>query len=1089
MISLLPVLSLTACVVTAAPSISLPVNAQVPPVARTGKQFSFTFTGATFSSSGGDLVYATSNSPGWLDFDNDTRTFSGTPTTEDAGSCEFSIVARDNFGSTSMPVTLVVSESPGPGLGTSVEDQLITQNGFSSPETLLIPHSSPVSLTFSPDTFTNTNSSTVYYAMSADHSPLPSWIHFSPNNLSFSGETPSATSDVELPQTYPLEITASDVTGFAGAIIYFQIIVERRFFTFTKSLHLINVTSDLDFTYMGLQGDLSLDGQIANSTEVANITTNGAPPWLSLDPETFQIAGTPPKNVPRQNFTVSATDTSGDTTNTTVLILSNSANTSVLLTALGTYTAKAGCQFQYDFHMALISANADLSVSLGTASSWLEFDVSSLKLKGQVPSHAPPQTYAINVTASEGSQKQTETLSITVVTTNPTDASTSACPTAVAPMASTTALGSGSMISKNKRWIALIVVLPVVVAMIALFLFAFFRRRRRRWHDVWETESSTSSKGPVSPILEVKEPAEENVKMSGALEPGQNKRSSKMSLPPTIDVPGLWRSVTGTRLARRPSSKASFGSGYPSSKRDSWHSYAFHFNLRPKSSALPENGTIEEETASPEPKRPSQITKTNPNFSRFSVSSYSSPSNPHSRSRQTRSNMSLGSLILQSNAMNGLGHGRSIRSQGIGRALSGTRGIGHGDTQMPPGFGSVRDSWRNPRLLRMLGNGDSSSSKGQVSGHSLSKSLNPLQVSSGHDKPSVRLVTAPSQEHFMSKPTIQISDMSRPSTAQRTDQLKRLQEFHRKRVLLKNSERALFTAGPSSSRVSSYGASFAGTPAKHVSNSKARLSPRRHPHASDVPSSPFAASIDLTQIKHRHNYSLSDVSDPKTYSQYDSDSPDKLDASPQEQRYPRQSPSLGHVRLPLIGRPSRKSSVMSDDFDSRWESASSDAASMDPYIYSHDPQPGPQEGQEKEPDLRSRRRHSQPLDRHHQQNLHPRNERESKERNRLGSPAPGSTTRFRMERLAQGIKRLSYGRAEREASPSEDGGDDDEDGEDRGRRRRVIRMGGAPGRSVLLGQGVVGARQGEPGNTSFRGDITGPRDHGDNDDGTERAFV
>ena len=1113
---------------------AFPINAQLPPVVRANEPFSFTFAAATFTSTAATSIsYSLQGQPSWLHFDGPSRTFSGTPSNADSGAFVFNLLATDSEGSTTMTVTFIASADPGPGLGTPVTDQLSTQTGFSSPDELLIPFSGTLNLAFPPDTFTNTDDQTMYYATSADHSPLPSWIHFSPNNLSFLGTTPLATSIAELPQTFPIEMTASNVAGFAGAVATFKITVERHFFIFQNNFHIINVTSGSQISYDGLQNDLFLDGSLANASVISRLAFNG-PSWLTLNSQSLSISGIPPQNTTQENFTVSATDIYGETATTSILILNNSNgltnSTAELISPLGTVTATTGCDFQYDLHAALETSNATVNVSLGAASSWLNYVVADLELAGRVPEQLAPQTYEINVTVAKGSQSQAGTLKILVVAADTSSQSQIAsAPTpgpSQYPTATSSVSASESRIERDKRWIALIVVLPILTMVVAILLFACCMFRRRRRAATWDTDSSVSSKDPVTSIKDEREGAEEGAKMSGALNIDQNRSSSRMSLPPTVDIPGLWKSITGNRQVPKRSSKTSLVSSYQASRRDSWQSYANNLGARPKSSAVLEGPIMEEETPPPRISNAkySLIPKTP--VPRFSISPYSSAAREGAGSQQAQSKMGFGSPALAPSQTGGIGHGRSIRNRSSGGFLFGARGIGHGDGRGPPGFGTVRDSWRNFRLLKMVATTDGSSSESEVYRQSITPISQKAVLSRAPDKASIRLVRTPSRAHSIKKPTFETPDSARPSTAQRNDQLKRLQEFHRKRLLMKDADRALFTAGPSSSRVSSYGSRLPETPSKNASNSSARRSPRRPNQPSDFSPLPFPSNTDSAPSKRKLQSSISEaflLPDNGFLSRSRSLSPVKpIQISPHRYHRPRASSTLHQVRLPLIGHPSRrKDSIISDDFDSRWESASSDAASMDPYIYSRDPYATGTSRRRARDDVgsnsqsRSRWVHSNVPP--HWRNLsQPSSPSSSDRRHRFESPSAQvrvrSTSRFGlgggaaargMERLAQGIKRLSYGRAEREGSLSDDDDDDDDDNNDKNNnrfandknddgergRRRVIRVGGPPGRSVLLGERVVGVRQGDPGNISFKGDISGPRDHaeGRSEDGEEHA--
>ena len=118
------------------PSINLPINAQVPPVARPNQAYKFVFSDSTFSWAGSSIHYGLSNYSGWLQLDSSSRAFSGTPGSADAASFAVSLVATDETGSTSMSVTFVASTDPGPGLGTSVAEQLSAFGPVSSPDSI-----------------------------------------------------------------------------------------------------------------------------------------------------------------------------------------------------------------------------------------------------------------------------------------------------------------------------------------------------------------------------------------------------------------------------------------------------------------------------------------------------------------------------------------------------------------------------------------------------------------------------------------------------------------------------------------------------------------------------------------------------------------------------------------------------------------------------------------------------------------------------------------------------------------------------------------------------------------------------------------
>ena len=529
------------------PSINLPVNAQVPPVARPNQVYSFAFSDSTFSWAGNSIDYSLTNSPGWLQLDSSSRVFSGTPGSADAGSFAVGLVATDETGSSSMSVTFVVSPDPGPGLGTSVAEQLAAFGPVSSPDSLSLAPSSALLLSFSPNTFTDTDANTVYYAICANNTPLPSWINFHPNNLTFSGTTPSSTSPLELPQAFQIQLIASDVIGFSEAVASFQLVIESHVLNFGNSLHVINITTGLLVNFLGLQHDLTLDGQPANFSDLRQVMAS-APPWMSFNSSTLTLSGTPPANTASQNFTVTASDIYGDTTNTIILIQNTNNLTNSFKGPFDTVNATIGADFTDDLKSSLVSdSTAELAVDLGAASVWLKFNSTSQELQGYIPSDLKPQSVQIMVTATEGSQNQSQILTIDLQNANASSART-ADSHSISPKATSgstaggnqTADATSSPSTPKKRWVAAAVIVPIFVALGCLLLLCFCleRRRRRRKAD---KDPSFSPKWKISrPIQEKYAPdIEVRAETPGGIVTNEKRASSKPSKAPWLDFLGF----------------------------------------------------------------------------------------------------------------------------------------------------------------------------------------------------------------------------------------------------------------------------------------------------------------------------------------------------------------------------------------------------------------------------------------------------------------------------------------------------------------------------------------------------------------------
>ena len=197
------------------------------------------------------------------------------------------------------------------------------------------------------------------------------------------------------------------------------------------------------------------------------------------------------------------------------------------------------------------------------------------------------------------------------------------CSTGATPSSSSQVSAPSLITHSDKRWIALFVLAPLIFAatMLALFLAVLLKRRRRNKQDCWETDSSVSSKHTIMTSKDGgRDHFGETVKMTGALGDMDHRNSSRLSIPPAIDIRSIWRSITGNRVNQSHKSRASSSSGRPTSRRDSWYSYANHFNVRLKSSALPENDAIEEEKPTQPSSKTSHGMTAKYGFPRFSLS-------------------------------------------------------------------------------------------------------------------------------------------------------------------------------------------------------------------------------------------------------------------------------------------------------------------------------------------------------------------------------------------------------------------------------------------------------------------------------------
>ncbi|KAL8981781.1 MAG: hypothetical protein Q9177_005468 [Variospora cf. flavescens] len=680
-------------IIVAAPSIGLPINAQVPPVARVSQTFNFAFASTTFTSSAGDLSYSTANAPGWLQLDRTSRIFLGTPASSDVGAVKFDLVASDSTGSTTMPVTLVVASSTGPGLGKPIADQLSTQSGYQSPDTLLLHHSSALSVSFSPDTFIDTDHDTVYYSICANNTPLPSWIAFDPGSLSFSGKAPQNTSPDELPQTFDIHLIASDVVGFSAAVASFSIVLENHILTFGNQPQLINITNGVPFLYNGVRPSLTLDDHPVDPALVREIHAD-TPDWVSFDQNSWVLSGTPAGMTDTQHITVTATDVYGENASTTLILqLAMNTTTNLLGGPLGIVTATAGTEFEYAFNMSVAgSSETKLSVDLGAASPWLQFDDSVLELSGLIPSDLKSQDIILNVTASRGSTRQSELLTISIEasayssnsrsadipTSSLSSQSAASSPTSMASFPSST---DTQDVRSQKARLAAAIAVPVVVVFLFLAFACCFICRRRRREKTWLCVSKRKISRPFT-----LDETSDRESIGAMIEKPAAARNSAPSQPPVTDFPGFRSSMASKRRSLFRLSKGPTDDTPKAPTTDSWDEYTQGLDIgRPKTAAQPQFALVPEEQASSRREGSRISSRRQPSRSfRRSADGRISPSK-RLQQKQRMSEMSFGSLGFRSSQRrSGVGHGRNGSS--LGTSCWGFYpgiGMGHGNGGPP----------------------------------------------------------------------------------------------------------------------------------------------------------------------------------------------------------------------------------------------------------------------------------------------------------------------------------------------------------------------------------------------------------------------
>jgi Ca2+-binding RTX toxin-like protein len=165
--------------------------------------FSFQFAANAFSDpdAGDTLTYTATLAngdplPSWLGFDTNTRTFSGTPGNNDAGTLDIKVTATDNDGaSVTDTFNLVISDTNNPPVvANQIPDQNATEN-------------SPFSFQFAADAFSDSDPGDVL-TYTYNDAEIPDWLSFDADTRTFSGTPGNNDSG-----TLNIEVTATDNDG------------------------------------------------------------------------------------------------------------------------------------------------------------------------------------------------------------------------------------------------------------------------------------------------------------------------------------------------------------------------------------------------------------------------------------------------------------------------------------------------------------------------------------------------------------------------------------------------------------------------------------------------------------------------------------------------------------------------------------------------------------------------------------------------------------------------------------------------------------------------------------------------------------
>lgn len=216
------------------------------------------------------------------------------------------------------------------------------------------------------------------------------------SSLSFTGQGPDYQSLVQPPQTFGIQLIASDIEGFGESSLFFDIEVGVHLLVFKNAEIVINGTGGKAIGFNGLLGDSQLDGQSPKMSDIVSISAQ-TPPWMTFDNSTLALSGTVPAGATSSNVTVQATDIYGDTADALVRII-----IAVPLFSKRTrdLNAMIGSTFSYDLGAYLTNRSDTVLVTqIVPSQPWLSFNPESFVLAGQVSPSIPPSTLVVTLSA------------------------------------------------------------------------------------------------------------------------------------------------------------------------------------------------------------------------------------------------------------------------------------------------------------------------------------------------------------------------------------------------------------------------------------------------------------------------------------------------------------------------------------------------------------------------------------------------------------------------------------------------------------------------------------------------------------------
>ncbi|MCH6258332.1 putative Ig domain-containing protein, partial [Puniceicoccaceae bacterium K14] len=346
--------------------------------------------------------------PEWLEFDSQTGELTGTPENGDIGGISIIVTASDGSATASEMFNLEVENVNDAPTVSVIDDTFLDEDSLLNLE--LSEHFTDQDL----------GDSLTYSATLENGNPLPNW-------LTLDSETGLLSGTPENGDVGELTIVTSASDGQLSVSNTFKLTVENTNDApiVTTEIADQSVNEDAPFN---LDASEAFDDQdLGNTLSFQATLSNGdpLPNWLSLDPETGVLSGTPGNNdVGSISLSIQAFDGQATISDTFSLTIENTQDTPVLVREIQNATTNEDTNFSIDVSASFTEEDLgdilNFSAELGNGDplpDWLSLDAATGKLSG-TPENSDVGTISVTVTASDGEASVSDSFEITVEGTN-----------------------------------------------------------------------------------------------------------------------------------------------------------------------------------------------------------------------------------------------------------------------------------------------------------------------------------------------------------------------------------------------------------------------------------------------------------------------------------------------------------------------------------------------------------------------------------------------------------------------------------------------------------------------------------------------